>query len=235
MNASHSASQYRCVNASSEQERRLVYKLRYRAYYSSRRISAREDELFYDAYDEQESSTLYLLYAGDTPAGSIRACTYLNKPNWDAIPTFGLYREEISAKLGFDKSLVELNRLAIAPEHRRISVRSHLLLFKAVVRQALERQADYLLAAVQPKHVAFYRALCFTPLSRSKKYPELDIESVLMAASLTSDNIGRLRASSAYYAQLFDEHLDKCAIQTSANGKALEGWNTKRCFSRDGV
>jgi hypothetical protein len=219
MNASHSASQYRCVSASSEEEKRLVYALRYRAYYSSRSISALEDELFYDAYDKQENSTLYLLYAGNTPAGSIRACAYLNKPNWDSIPTFGLYREEISAKLGFDKKFVELNRLAIAPEYRRISVRSHLLLFKAVLRHAIERQADYLLAAVQPKHVAFYQALCFTPLSPSKKYPELDIESVLMAGSLAADNIGRLRASSAYYGQLFDERPEQCIVQASVNGK----------------
>ncbi len=156
-------------------------KLRYLAYRNAGAIQESAAAEFSDRYDLLPNSKTCIVYEGNTPVASCRACIYSKENNFLQIPAFEMYRQEIEKEIGLDKMILESNRFVIHPD----KVDSKYLFkipFRFIILNILKFSSDYIITAVRPKHVSVYRRfLGLEPISAPQKYPGIDVEMIMMA------------------------------------------------------
>ncbi len=156
-------------------------KLRYLAYKNAGAIDENAEAEFKDKYDLQPNTKTCIVYEGNTPVASARACIYGKEHNYLPTPAFEVYREDIERELGLDKMIIESNRLVIHPE-KVDSKYLFKLPFRFIILNVIKFSSDYIITAVRPKHVPVYqRFLGLEPISALRKYPGINVEMVLMA------------------------------------------------------
>ena len=122
-----------------------------------------------------------MVYEEDQLIGSIRACVYSPSLNFDFIPAFETYKEDIRQAIGLDKVIVESNRFVISSEKAE-SKNLFKIPFRFIVLNINKYDGDYIVTAVRERHVPLYRRfLTLEPISKPKRYPGLDVDMVLLA------------------------------------------------------
>jgi N-acyl amino acid synthase FeeM len=156
-------------------------KLRYLAYKNAGAIEENAAAEFKDKYDLQPNTKTCIVYEGNMPVASARACIYSETHDFLPTPAFEVYREDIEREIGLDKMIVESNRLVIHPE----KVESKYLFklpFRFIILNVIKFSSDYIITAVRAKHVPVYRRfLGLEPISGLRKYPGINVEMILMA------------------------------------------------------
>ena len=169
-----------------EKEMYAAAKLRYIAYKNVNAINENAQEEFTDKYDLLVNSNTCLIYEGNAPVASVRACVYSKERTFMQLPSFEVYRNEIEKEIGLDKTIIESNRFVIHPE-KVDSKQLFKIPFRFIILNALKFNSDYITAAVRPKHIPLYkRFFGFEPISSPKRYPGLNVEMILMMADCTN-------------------------------------------------
>lgn len=172
-------SQYEIIEAKTEEQKKMVFSIRYQAYSSNNSIDSLEEKLFYDKYDYMENTASYLLLKDDTPIGSVRKCSYNPEKNWLDIPSLKNFKKEIKKHVGFNKKILEINKLCVTPNHQKNPM-NILLLSNRDIAQGIMEKTDYYVAGLKQKDLKFYEKIFpFIPISKSKKYEGLKFETIL--------------------------------------------------------
>jgi hypothetical protein len=166
---------------STQEDLTKVAKLRYHCYKNVNAIQENEKQEFTDRYDFQNNAKSCMVYEEDQLIGSIRACVYSPSLNFDFIPAFETYKEDIRQAIGLDKVIVESNRFVISSEKAE-SKNLFKIPFRFIVLNINKYDGDYIVTAVRERHVPLYRRfLTLEPISKPKRYPGLDVDMVLLA------------------------------------------------------
>jgi len=147
------------VMATSGELKDAVYALRYQAYRRIDAIPENSSRRFSDPYDLEPNSMTYLLWDSQAAAlGSIRASLYL--PGLDyGLPSFESYRDEIAARIGLDKRIIESSRFVTAETSFDIMLDMQFRLYRMIWANALFHRVDWLIMSMQRKHLAIYRRI----------------------------------------------------------------------------
>ncbi|OGI01798.1 MAG: hypothetical protein A2X42_04190 [Candidatus Margulisbacteria bacterium GWF2_38_17] len=174
---------YRTLAAESEEDKRLVYNLRYRAYTDCSAIEPNTEQLFYDVYDMQHNCQSYLILKKGNPIGSIRECIYLpSRKEYNEIPLFHVFKDVVEEQIGLDKKLIEVNRFIILPEYQKKEYLPKIELFKQIFRSAINFDISHILVCVREEHKNFYcKTMLFQQLSDSRPYPGLKFRTVMLS------------------------------------------------------
>jgi hypothetical protein len=154
------------------EEREAIFRLRHEAYLREGAISARPDQRFTDAVDEQENAFIYGVYVDEVLAGSIRLNITL--PNASALPTTAVFPDIVEPMIDAGCVIVDPTRfVANHSLSRRLPELPYLTLRLAWL--AMEHfEGEYILLAIRPEHRAFYRRFwSATELCEARPYPKL--------------------------------------------------------------
>lgn len=74
--------------------------------------------MFLDEYDGASNCASYLTFRNEKVVGSVRACMY-DPLKTLPIPIMDVFYHEIEQSIGFDNSMIEVNKLVVAPYFQR--------------------------------------------------------------------------------------------------------------------
>ncbi len=161
-----------------------VFKMRYESYYGKEFIEESSSKLFMDEYDGLSNSRSYLTFKNQKAIGSIRGCIY--DPGKDLpIPIADVFYHEIEKAVGFDRSMLEINKFVISPHfQRRGGLRARFMIYSNVVDAAVEQGAEFLVAGVREEHIEYNKSMFgFELASDLRSYPHLKFKTALMVCT----------------------------------------------------
>ena len=171
------------------------WRLRHAAYSAQGYIEQSANGLFMDEYDNYPTSKTVVVYKEGIPVASVRLC--LSAPDIGLgiaknLPAFKMFPEEIAGVL---ESFRGPTRHARAAEVTRLSRHPDLgndfepvfALFRMVGYLLLESEADAVFSLVCTHHTPFYRRLGFRKLGEPRPYPNLKVETALVACVRAPD------------------------------------------------
>lgn len=160
-----------------------VYSMRYRSYSAEGYIAENSSQKFIDEYDNKSNSVCFLAYQKTKAIGSMRACVY--DPSKELlIPVMEVFENEIRDNIGYDNTLVEMNKFVIDPTfQRKGGMHARLMLMGSVLNESISRNAKAVLVAVRPEHTRFYQIFGGKVISGIKSYPHLSFKTVLMVCN----------------------------------------------------
>jgi hypothetical protein len=154
------------------EDREAIFRLRHEAYLREGAITARTDQRFTDAVDEQENAFIFGIYLDEALAGSIRLNVTL--PFASALPTTAVFPEIVQPMIDAGCVIVDPTRfVANSSLSRRLPELPYLTLRLAWL--AMEHfEGEYILLAIRPEHRAFYRRYWSAiELCEARPYPKL--------------------------------------------------------------
>lgn len=171
---------FHSVEANTPTQIELVQALRYKAYRAEGYIPENATERFFDDYDFEPVNRSFLTYCNGQLIGSIRAC--VSSPRLgEHLPAAEIYEEEIAAKVGFDKVIVESNKFVFEPGFRQSGgLAARVILVRNMLNYALSIEADAIVTAVRKSHARIYKSFGFRQIADAKRYPLLDFDTILM-------------------------------------------------------
>ena len=139
----------------SERYRRDVFRLRHDAYLREGAIAARPDGLFTDEVDDSENTSVFGIEVDGELMSSIRVS--VSTPDMPEIPTARVFPEQLEPEIDAGRVIVDPTRFVVDhASSRRFPELPYVTLRLGWMAMA-HFEADLLLAAVRPEHVAFYR------------------------------------------------------------------------------
>ncbi|MGA7935361.1 MAG: hypothetical protein WCA35_17560 [Kovacikia sp.] len=199
----------------SESELSVAGKIRYQAYQSVDAIESNERMEFLDKYDRQGNSATCLINKQGEPVAAIRASVYAAEYDFAPTPCLEVYKEDLERHMGdLNKTIVESNRFVVLPEITD-SKKLFKLQFRFIILNALKHNADYIVTAVRPRHVPFYRRIMMFPISDPKKYSGINVEMVLLAANSKDDLQKVIGQDPLYYVS--QDEIERYSIRSLVN------------------
>jgi hypothetical protein len=175
--------------ALTETVKKQAYTLRHDGYLSVGYIEAQKQGLLQDKYDNYRSSKTIVLYKNGKAAASARVCLLdpaSKIPGAGAIPSNEMFDDEITELLqGLGAGnrpgrAVEITKLARHPDFMKDNDLVFAM-FRMTGYLILHFDADVVLTSVRASHVPFYKRLGFQKIAEPRPYPELNVETALMA------------------------------------------------------
>lgn len=158
-----------------------VYSMRYRSYSAEGYIEENSSLKFIDEYDNKPNSTCFLAYQKNKTIGSMRACIFDPANPESIIPVMEVFDNEIRENVGYDNTLVEMNKFVIDTSfQRKGGIQARLTLMRSVFDESVRRNAKAILVAVRPEHARFYQIFGAKIISDIKSYPHLSFKTLLM-------------------------------------------------------
>ncbi len=164
-----------------DDEKHAIYALRYRAFLQQGVIDPREDELFFDRYDDLPTTWTIGAFSDTACIGSMRL-TFGDglSPSMPCQEVFP--QVEALNNRGYS-NLVEFTRLAVCPNLTNTSYRATLYgaLVRAGTMMALAGNVDYALMSTHPDKTRLYTTLCgFDVIAQAEDYPGINAPAVLL-------------------------------------------------------
>lgn len=158
-----------------------VFTLRYKSYLDGNYIEESESKRFFDQYDSQENCISYLTYLNQKIIGSIRCC-YFKSASSQSIPLMDHFSSLIENKLGKGNSYLEVNKLVVDPVFQnKKGILARFNIYANVIEVVDGTGVDYVLVAVRPEHVRFYKKMFYESISDVTSYPGLKFPVIIMA------------------------------------------------------
>ena len=163
--------------------KRAIYALRYRAFIEAQLIAPRNDGLFFDDYDDLETTCTLAAFNGDACVGTFRLTFGEGRSGGATMPCQSIFHDVGALQAEGFHRLVEFTRMAIEPELTNTSFRT--TLYATLVRAGLivahAARADYGLISINPSQVRFYEMMCgFKAMARAQDYPGITAPVMLM-------------------------------------------------------
>lgn len=167
--------------------RDALFRLRYRAYRAGGWLPDHPAQIYRDPYDDLPTSVTLGVCDGTAYVGALRLCFSLGRAHVNSLPCAPYYPEIRQLRSAIDGPVVEISRLAVAPELRGLSFRTSV--YGTLVRAAClayeAADAAYVLVATHQRLQAFYsRMLGFSPLAGPAPYPPGTEPIVMLGADI---------------------------------------------------
>lgn len=157
-----------------------VRSIRYHALAARDDIEAAEDPAFGDEHDGAFNAVTMLLLRNGKPVGSTRSSASSASRRWE-LPAADVFQEEIEASIGFDATIVEMSLTLVDPACGIDAKAALFHLLKAQMLRCVSENADWLITAVRPTQMGFYRRMFnMEILSGEERWPGFAIPRVLM-------------------------------------------------------
>lgn len=189
-----------------------AFNLRYQAYQSVGAIPEDPSELFSDVYDSQQNARTFLIWENNQPIASVRSFTWSADYDWEPTPTLSHFKKDVEKHLGSETPLLDSNRYVTAPSVTgRKSLTAQMLLFRIQTLGALIDQCAYVITAVRPNHVKFYKRLMnFYPISEAIEISEVKFPIQLLATPIASKDALSQNSPIAKYEEADLERYHDC-------------------------
>jgi len=190
---------------------KLAYHLRYQAYFNAEAIPANPQALFSDPFDQQKNTRTFLIWHGDQAVASVRSFTWSSQYHWEDTPTLMHFKDAVEKNLGLQTPLLDSNRYVTIPSLTgRKSLTAQMLLFRIQTLGALADWCDYVITAVRPNHVKFYKRLMnFDPISDVITVPEVKFPIQLLATPVSSrENLAKNSPIAAYTEEDLERYIN---------------------------
>lgn len=173
--------------AVSQDYRDRIFRLRHDAYVREGAIPARADGRFVDEVDETENTFLFGVHVDGLLMSSIRVSVTL--PRMTDIPTAHVFPDLLGPEIDGGKTIVDPTRFVVDHASSRLFPELPYVTLRLAWIAMEHFEADILLAAVRPEHVAFYRRFwCTHAVTPPRLYPFLS-----KPVSLTLAHYGEVR------------------------------------------
>jgi hypothetical protein len=168
----------RCVIATTKEERRAAYALRYRCYRRKGSIPEREDERFSDSFDEKPNSFTFLLSNQDEALATVRITVVKPEHSWTDSPVRHVYGDHNALQLIASESFVEASRLCFGRQARRDSF---VRLVGHMAALAEFYRVEWLVACPRVEHSHVYqRMFGFRSLAAPRQYFGVSFQTQLL-------------------------------------------------------
>lgn len=160
-----------------------AFRLRHLCYFSKGYIDAQPGEEFSDPYDADPANTTFVVYARNTPVGSMRVCRseiIPGRAKAGALPLAETFPDELQAFVGNGARIVEHNRLVCHPAFEQ----NHSIVFslmRAAAHAMQQYNPDFTAACVRTNHVGFWKRLRFEYVAGPRLYKGLKFETNFLA------------------------------------------------------
>ena len=156
----------------SDQDKEVIYRLRYDAYRRENSIAARDDLRFTDRYDLDENASVFGVNIDGMLAGSIRL--HILSPEHRTGPAMDTYGDVLGPLVDAGESCVDPSRFVTNPAVRAGAKLLPFAVTRLACMAAEHYDVDWMLATVRIEHAAFYRRFCsLKPLTAPRPYPNL--------------------------------------------------------------
>jgi hypothetical protein len=174
-----------CREAILEQDKELIYRLRYAAYKREGALPPGAPEIFEDRFDGSENGRTFGLYIEGRLASSIRIHVIcLANPDCPATTVFS---DHLYPLLNAGKVLIDPTRFVIDEECARAYPKLPYATVRVGMMAAYHFRADIVLATVRTEHQAFYvRLFGHRLLCEARPYPTLSKPLSLMMTDVQS-------------------------------------------------
>ena len=167
-----------CVIATTEEQRRDVYKLRYSCYRRKGSIPERQDEQFSDSFDEMPNSFSFLVSSQDEALATVRITVVKPDHGWTDSPVRHVYGDHSALQAIASESFVEASRLCFGRQARRDSF---VRLVGHMAALAEFYGVEWLVACPRVEHSHVYqRMFGFRPLAAPRQYFGVSFETQLL-------------------------------------------------------
>ncbi|MDD2859873.1 MAG: hypothetical protein PHI71_02240 [Acidiphilium sp.] len=172
---------------------REMQSLRYRSYLSAGYLAPDASTTFSDQYDEQPTSQSILIFHNGTAAASVRVCMFdptIKQGPGSSIPATPIFGTEIRNYMTnvlseFAKPrAVEITRLSRHPDYKR-NIALVMTIFNLIGYLVLNFDAHAMFATVTEEHIPFYKRMGFNLICKPKRYPGLNVDTVLLGCPST--------------------------------------------------
>lgn len=162
-----------------ENDREIIYRLRYDAYRRENTIVARDDLMFTDHYDSNLNTTVFGVNIDGALAGTIRL--HVISPKHPVGPAMDTYGEVLRPLVEAGESFIDPSRFVTNPAVRSGAKLLPFAVTRLACMAAEFHDTDWMLATVRIEHAAFYRRFCsLKPMTEPRAYPGLIKPLMLM-------------------------------------------------------
>jgi hypothetical protein len=155
-----------------DQDREVIYRLRYDAYRRENAIVARDDLRFTDRYDHDENACVFGVNIDGVLAGAIRL--HVLSAEQRTGPAIDTYGDVLGPLVDAGESCIDPSRFVTNPAVRSGARLLPFAVTRLACMAAEYYEADWMLATVRIEHAAFYRRFCsLKPLTEPRAYPNL--------------------------------------------------------------
>lgn len=167
--------------ATTDQDRELIYRLRYRAYLNEGAIEPNPAEMTFDAFDEAPNNWIFGIYVDGTLASSIRVSVAC--PKYPLSPSTNVFPDLLGPEVEKGKVIVDPTRFVADPVRQKGFPELPYLTVRLGYVACGHFNADIGLATVRAEHQAFYRRVFLQKtLASPRAFPGLVKPVCLMAA-----------------------------------------------------
>ncbi|MEO0899229.1 MAG: hypothetical protein AAFY71_22650 [Bacteroidota bacterium] len=167
-----------------EQEaRKEAFAIRYKAYLSGGTIPENEEELFYDPYDNQANTRIFLVRKAGITIGTVRTMEWSSVYDWIPTSMINDHYHDLMKTMGAKTPLMETGRLAFNKHLRmkdRLKVRAFLI--KAAQLRSCLHDIRAVFIGVEPQFVPFYRKAWNFEVVNSKINADVDMQGTLLVS-----------------------------------------------------
>lgn len=168
-----------CRLATTEQDRREIYNLRYRAYLKEGAITPNAAQLTTDRYDLLPNSWIFGVYYDGQLASSLRIS--VASPEHPETPSLKVFPDFMEHELANGKIIVDPTRFVAEPTLANRWVELPYMTLRLAFVACEYFGADIGFASVRAEHQAFYRRVMMHAIAPPRDYPGLTKPIGLMA------------------------------------------------------
>ena len=200
--------------ALTEDERDLVFRLRYRAYRATEGLPPHPSEQVRDALDDSPHARSYLLRDGDRIVGTIRSTVYRPGRDGHRLLMHDFWPDRTWPWLDAADVVAESSWLTTGPDLDEPHPLYLLRMFAAHNANAAAHGARYVVAVVARRHSLFYRRrMQMEPMSPPLEVPGMNVEAGVVVRLDYVTNIRLLEAEYPVVAVPSDE-VRRLAVPT---------------------
>jgi hypothetical protein len=167
--------------AMTDEDREVIYRLRYRAYLQEGAIEPNPSQMTYDAFDEVPNSWIFGIYIDGTLASSIRVS--IASQQYPKSPSTNVFPDILDPEVAKGKMIVDPTRFVADPVRQKGFPELPYLTVRLGYVACGHFNADIGLATVRAEHQAFYRRVFLQKtLASPRAFPGLIKPVCLMAA-----------------------------------------------------
>jgi N-acyl-L-homoserine lactone synthetase len=167
--------------ATTDEDRELIYRLRYRAYLQEGAIEPNASGMTFDQFDEAPNNWIFGIYVDGTLASSIRVSVAC--PKYPLSPSTNVFPDLLGPEVEKGKVIVDPTRFVADPVRQKGFPELPYLTVRLGYVACGHFDADIGLATVRAEHQAFYRRVFLQKtLASPRAFPGLVKPVCLMAA-----------------------------------------------------
>jgi len=169
--------------AANQEDRDIIYRLRYEAYMREGVITPNDARIYKDAYDDMDNCWIFGIFLNDRLASSIRC--HIISPENPKGPAYDVFPDIIRPMVEEGHTLIDPTRFVTDENVSELYPEIPFMTLRVPCMAFVHYDATYCLATVRKEHAAFYRRVFKAEiLCEPRPYPGLKSPICLLKANV---------------------------------------------------